>query len=206
MRRTMWMCLILASASMLRADVLYSVTVDTTPLAGDAGYMAFDLLGGTPLQDNIATISDFSSPSILGAGSTSGDVTGDLTPGPLTLEADQFFNEWLEPVVYGSGATEFTLDLTTSYMEGSAPDSFSFYLLDSGFNPIATSDPTGAESLFSIDLVGAATSPDVYTSTSATATVTPLVTATPEPRTLLPMLAALLTLAALQGARREKRQ
>jgi hypothetical protein len=196
MKRTWWICLILAvsggGTSLLRADVVYSVTVDTTTLAGAGGYMAFDLLGGTPLEDNIATITGFASTSTLGSGSTSGDVTGTLTPGPLTLTADQFFNEWLQAVTYGSGLTTFTLDLTTDYILASAPDSFSFFLLDSGFNPITTSDPSGADSLFSIDLVGSATSPAVYTSTSATASVTPAPAGTPEPRTLWLVWLALL--------------
>jgi len=164
----------------LRADSIYSVAVDTTPLAAVGGYMAFDLLGGSPLQSNVATISGFSSSSTLGTNSTSGDVSGSLTPGPLSLKADQFFNEWLQGVTFASGLTTFTLDLTTSYVQGSAPDSFSFFLLDSTFTPIATADPTGADSLFAIDLVGGATSPQVYTSAFATVTVSP-VSAVPEP-------------------------
>jgi len=147
--------------------------------------MAFDLLGGSPLQSNISTISDFSSTSTLESSSTSGDVSGSLTPGPLGLKADQFFNEWLEGADFGSGLTTFTLDLTTSYIAASTPDSFSFFLLDSGFNPYATSDPTGADSLFSIDLVGGVTSPQVYTSDFATVTLTPAVSGVPEPNSVL---------------------
>ena len=177
--------LVLGAAPFLRADMSFQVTVDTTPLASLTGYMAFDLFGGGPLQDNVATITSFATTGVLGAASTSGDVTGSLTPGPLVETADQFFNEWLQPITFGSGLTTFDLNVTTSYITGSTPDSFSFTLLDSGFNSFSTTDPTGADRLFAIDLVGADTTPDVFTSPFATATVTPLGGgAVPEPNLL----------------------
>jgi hypothetical protein len=195
MKKTIWICSFLAlsgfAPSLLRADVIYSVTVDTTPLAATVGYMAFDLTGGFPLQDNVATISGFLSTSTLGTSSTSGDVSGTLTPGPLTLTADQFFNEWLQGVTFGSGLTSFTLDLTTNLAAGATPDSFAFYVLDSTFTPFDTSDPSGADSLFAIDLAGQATAPQVYTSDFATVTVNPVVSgAVPEPGSIWLTVAA----------------
>jgi hypothetical protein len=157
--------LLLGTAPFLRADMSFQVTVDTTPLAGVAGYMAFDLFGGVPLQDNVSTITSFATTGTLLAGaSTSGDVSGSLTPGPLVETADMDFNEWLQPITFGSGLTTFDVDLTT----------------------FATSDPLGADRLFAIDLVGADTMPDVFTSTFATTTVTASGSAVPEPN-LLPL-------------------
>jgi hypothetical protein len=175
-----------AAATSLRADLSFQATVDTTPLAGVSGYMAFDLLGGNPLQDNVATITSFATAGTLGvAPSPSGDVTGSLPPGPLVETADQFFNEWLQPITFGSGLTTFELDVTTSYVSASTPDSFSFTLLDTSFSPFASSDPTGADRLFAIDLVGGATAPVIFTSSFATATVTSAASAVPEPNLVL---------------------
>ena len=205
MKKTLWICMLLGVGStapgLLRADNVYSVTVDTTPLAAASGYMGFDLLGGSPLQGNVARISGFSSTSSLETSSTSGDVTGSLTPGPLSLKADQFFNEWLEGVTFASGLTTFTLDLTTSFIQSSAPDSFSFFLLQSTFIPYATSDPTGADSLLSIDLIGEATSPEVFTSAFATVTVSPVVSSVPEPDSVVSAGLALLAVGAYRWRR-----
>ena len=181
-------CTLIASAALfgllasprLNADTFYTVTIATAPVSGTTGYLAFDLIGGIPFQDNTAKVTDFSTDATLGSASTSGDVTGSLTPGPLTLIADQFFNEWLQPVTFGTFTT-FVLDVTTAYATGSTPDSFAFFLLDPTQIPLPTSDPSGAGSVFAIELTGAA--PQVFTSTNPTpqfsATVTPF-TATPE--------------------------
>jgi hypothetical protein len=205
MKNTIWICSLLAFCAappLVRGDVIYSVTVDTTPLAAVAGYMAFDLTGGFPLQDNVATITGFSSSSTLATSSTSGDVSGSLIPGPLTLTADQFFNEWLQGATFASGLTTFTLDLTTNLAASAIPDNFSFFLLDSTFTPFDTSDPSGANSLFSIDLTGANTSPQVYTSSFATATVSPAVSSVPEPGSVWLAVSAALAAGCFRGRRR----
>jgi MYXO-CTERM domain-containing protein len=166
----------------LYASLAYDVSISTSPLNGVGGYMAFDLYGGIPLQDNVATITNFSSDATLGAVTPSGDVTGTLTPGPLVLTADQAFNEWLQASTFGNSIT-FVLNVTTAYTGGTTPDSFAFFLLDSTQTPYGTSDPSGSDSIFSIDLTGNSTAPQVFASTASTpqftATVTP-VTATPE--------------------------
>jgi len=173
----------LLASPVLRADMDYNVSVNTPGVTGTGGFLAFDLTGGIPLQDNVATISAFSSDATLGAGSTSGDVTGTLTPGPLVLTADQFFNEWLQPVTFGTTIT-FNLDVTTDFASGSTPDSFEFFLLDSTQTPLSTSDPSGGNSIFTIDLTGDSTAPDVFLSTAPssqfTASVTPSTISTPE--------------------------
>jgi hypothetical protein len=169
-----------------RGDLIVDVSIDTTPLAGTQGYIAFDLLRGDPLQDNTATVSDFVSTGTLGDIGPSGDVTGSLTPGPLVLTADQFFNEWLEEITYGAGVTTFQLDLTTVCSGGVAtPDEFEFFLFDENGNPLPTSDPTGGDAVFAIEITGASTSAQVFSSADAppdfTASVTPETGAVPEP-------------------------
>jgi hypothetical protein len=163
----------------------FEVNINTTPLKGVAGYLAFDFIGGTPIENNTVTISSFTSDATLGALTPTGGATGSIFPGPGTLNDSQFFNELLQAVTFGT-TVSFTLDLATSVSSGGIPDAFAFYLLDSTQNPFTTSDPTGADSLFAINITGPGLTPDVYTSSSATATIAPGgVTAIPEPSSLL---------------------
>jgi hypothetical protein len=203
----------LLGSPLLHATLSYSVTIDTTPLDGVSGYMAFDLYGGNGFN-NVATITGFSSDSFpIGTScgdpsvTCTNDVAGSLTPGPLTLTSDPFFfNEWLQQVTFGH-LTTFTLNVTTAFTSGT-PDSFAFFLLDSTQTPYGTSDPTGADSIFAIDLVGDSnTTPQVFTSTnipsSFTATVTPSTTPEPSPATTVGLgLAVILALRFLPKRRR----
>src|ERR1019366_2742669 len=111
------------------------------------------------------------------------------------------FNELLQGVTFGS-TMSFTLDLTTNFASGGIPDAFAFYLLDSTQNPFATSDPSGADSLFVINVDGLSPTPDVYTSSSATTTVTPIgSTAVPEPDGVVLLLTVVLLGVALMRRR-----
>jgi hypothetical protein len=172
----------LLGSPLLYANLSYQVSINTSPLSGVSGYMDFNQYGGIPFQDNVATITSFTSDSTLGGTFTQGDVAGTLTPGPLTLTADAFDSEWLQTVTFGN-TTTFVLNVTTNFTSGSTPDSFAFFLLDSTQTPYATSDPSGADSIFVIDLTGGTTAPQVFVSTDPnvqfTATVTPT-TSTPE--------------------------
>ena len=102
-----------------------------------------------------------------------------------------FFNEFLQQITYGASLS-FTLDLTT--FGAATPDNFSFYLLDSKQFPFPTSDPTGADSLISINITGPGITPQVYSSDDAIAKVTPAVSMmTPEPGGLWLLGVSLLT-------------
>jgi hypothetical protein len=173
----------LLGSPFLHASLIYDVTINTAPLSGISGFMAFDLNGGIPLQDNVATITSFSSNSTLVSSSTSGHVTGTLTPGPLILTADtSSFNEWLQVVTFGT-LTTFVLNVTTLNPSGVNPDSFAFFLLNSSQIPYGTTDPSGSDAIFVIDLTGNSTAPQVFTSTNPTA---PQFTATVTPATAAP--------------------
>jgi hypothetical protein len=167
---------------LMTADVILNVNLNTTPLDGQSGYFAFDSIGGTPVEDNTVTISNFASDATLGPLTPTGGASGSLVPGPGTLNDSQFFNELLQAVTFGASAS-FTLDLTTRTASVVIPDTFAFYLLDSTQNPFSTSDPTGADSLFAININGSSLTPDVYTSSSATATLRST-SAIPEPGSL----------------------
>ncbi len=164
----------LLGSPLLHADSIFRVTIDTTPLSGTSGFIDFNIYGGIPYQNNVATITNFTSNSVLGGVFTQGDVGGTLAAGPLTLTANAFDSEWLQAVTFGTSIT-FTLDVTTNYTPETTPDSFAFFLLDPNQLPYPTSDPSSADSVFSIDLTGSSTSAEVYTSTNSPIQFTALV-------------------------------
>lgn len=162
-----------------RADTFH-VVLDTSPLAGQSGYLAFDLVGGSPVQNNSVTISNFASNSTVGTLTLTGAASGSIVPGPGTLSDAQFFNELLQGVVFGTSSS-FDIDLATNFAPAGIPDEFSFYLLDPLQDPFTTSDPTGADALLDFVLDGSPLQADVYTSQYADATVTSApIAATPE--------------------------
>ncbi|HLI30909.1 MAG TPA: NF038129 family PEP-CTERM protein [Terriglobia bacterium] len=178
------------------ADQSYDVTVNTAPLNGMMGYLAFDFISGTP-AGNAATISNFSSDGAPGMLTDSGSATGTVSPGPGEMTDSQFFNELLQGFTFGKQLS-FELALSTNFVAGNVPDNFSFYLLDSGQNSFSTSDPTGSDALLSIDITGLDATPVVYTSSSATLAITPVsgMVSIPEPSSFaIVMVATALLLA-----------
>lgn len=164
----------------------FNVTVTTAPIQGVPGFVIFDFIGGSPLFNNNATVSGFTTNAILGGATTSGAVSGTLTPGPLVLSDTAFLSEWNQSATFGT-AMSFQLTLDTNFVLGGIPDEFSFFLEDSTGTPFATSDPTGADALFVVDITGSPLTPQVFTSSSASANVT-LVSTVPESPTLCLML------------------
>lgn len=181
---------------LVRADS-FNVTITTNPIQGQTGFALFDFLQGDPTVSNTATISGFTTNAMLGAGSSTGAVSGTLVPGPLTLSTSQFFNEWAQALTFGT-TMSFVLNLSTNTSLGAIPDEFSFFLTDGSGTPFATSDPTGADSLFTIDIDGSPLSPQVFTSDFASVSVTPL-NEVPEPPAVALTLSGLLSFVALLG-------
>lgn len=128
------LALVMAGAPFFAVASMFQVSVDTTPLAGQSGYIAFDLYQGTPGAPNSVVVSSFSTSSALGSANMTGKVVGDLATS-VTLRSTTFFNEFLQAVVFGAGVTSFQLDLTELVSPGSIPDSFSLFLLNSAFVP-----------------------------------------------------------------------
>lgn len=170
------------------ADDILNVSIDTATLAGQAGSeVVFELTDGSGTGDanNTAALSGFT----LGSGTLGsvdslnsfGAYSGDLGS-VLTLTDGSFltlFGQFLTP----GNALSFTLDLTTNVDAGGTPDQFSTYLYDGSGNPLATTtDPTGFDSLLTINLDSANPITNNYDTALVTASA-PTVP-TPEPETL----------------------
>ena len=141
----------------LAAQTVYMVTLDTTGLNGLGGQMAFDLTDGDSVSGNNAVaVSAFASDATLtGAGNANvGGASGDL-PGSLALTDTAFFNESARGLVFGNAAS-FMLALSTNFVAPGSPDEFSFFLPDAGGmgSLVSTSDPSGFDTLFTIDMDG----------------------------------------------------
>lgn len=146
----------LAVHSPARAQSDYDVTINTSSLSGTGATLTFDFLAGGGTQSNSATISDFSTNgTLVSGGVNSGSVSGSL-PGTTTLTNASFFNELQQGMILGP-TISFQVDLTTNAPTGgSLPDTFSLFLLDptASYSLTNTSDPTGSDSLTTIQIDG----------------------------------------------------
>jgi hypothetical protein len=214
-RRLPWAILAAALAQSASADTLYQVTVDTTSLAGTAATLAFDFTDGGPPSNQI-TISNLASDGTLGGSATTGSVSGS-SPGSFTLHDTVFFSELVQGVTLGKQLT-FELDATTNGPSaGSLSDTLSFFILDgsgvsnsaSALSLITTTDPTQANSLFTLQIDGSTSADVSIFSASPTVPVTfgPVtgpVTGVPEPDSL-PLLALALGMLAFWSLRGRQR-
>lgn len=178
-----------AMAPRLHAQTLYNITINTTGLNGTAGGLAFDLLAGdNATPNNTVLISAFATDGVLtpGFNTNTGTASGDL-PDTLTLQ-DSAFSESFRSTTFGN-ALSFTLNLTNNFVAPGAPDEFSFFLTnaDNTGTLVQTSDPTGADALFTFDSDGtSAGALTVFTSSTPAIsyTITPVSQNVPEASSL----------------------
>jgi len=181
------------TAPSLQAQSLYTVSIDTTGLNGTAGGLAFDLLSGDNLTpNNTVLVNSFVTDGTLvaGANTNQGSATGSL-PGTLTLQ-DSAFSESFRGHTFGSSLS-YMLSLTTNYAGSGAPDEFSFFLTDPSNSGLVvhTSDPSGADALFIIDIDGSSQGAlTVFTPTTSGVSYSVRASSpasTPEPSSLIPV-------------------
>jgi hypothetical protein len=179
---------ILALCAPGRAQSVFDVTLDTTGLSGSTGFLAFDFIDGDGVNNNTVSITSFLTDGVL-AGTTNdntGGASGDL-PGDLSITDSSFFNESLRGLTYGTSLS-FRVTVSEAFADGT-PDQFSFFLLDVlGISSVvATSDPTGANSVFVVDVTGIpGGSLQAFTTTAPGVSfqIAPLQSSAPEPGTI----------------------
>ena len=147
----------------------YNINVNTASLAGTAAALAFDFIDGDGIDNNTVQISNFLTDGIFdpATGVGTGEVSGQLDSVVVIGDASGF-NEFLQAITLGN-SFQFQLETTNVFAAGATvPDSFSFFILDSsGFPLFATTDNTGANALFALDLTGTASGNlSVFASTS----------------------------------------
>lgn len=145
---------LMAIGGAAHANAVYTVTLNTGPIDGAAGYaIAFSLQDGSGLGDgnNTVTLSHFAfgSGAPGGAPVLVGDASGSLASS-VTLRDSQFSSLFVEAFAPGTSLS-FTVDLSTD-VDLAAPDFFGFSLLLNG-SPLPTLDDTLGDNLlyFNID-------------------------------------------------------
>ncbi len=153
------------------ADQVWSVSLDTALLTSNyAGPFAldFELIGS---NRNTVTLTNFSFGTGGGAGPAAAFLTGgaggDLDSSVILNDGANFFSDFNEQFTPG-GMLTFTVDSTlVAPPSGGTPDNFSMVIFEeydpiNGYNPfsgtggipIPTTDPTGVDTFFNIDVNG----------------------------------------------------
>ncbi|HRQ64117.1 MAG TPA: hypothetical protein PKZ76_04500 [Xanthomonadaceae bacterium] len=157
----------LALSLAAQADpVSYEISVNTTPLAGQQGFVAFDFIDGDGQPGNVASIDGFASDAALVELVLIGDADGGLVPGPLLLGDGQFFSSGRQELVFATSMS-FRLQVSTEGPHAPFPDAFSFFLLDAVQRPFATTDPSGADALLVVSISGPEPGIEVFESAFA---------------------------------------
>lgn len=171
----------------------FHVSINTSSLGSAPIGATFDFIDGGSPSNNVA-VNGFSTDGALSVSNSIGGVTGGL-PSGFTLDDSAFFNEYYQ-VIIAANSISFDFNTTANIPDiGSSPDTFSFYLLDdqTGLSLFDTTDPTGSNSLFILDINGSNDGLlNVYglasTATAVTWEVSQGNNTVPEPATLLLLL------------------
>jgi hypothetical protein len=202
MLRVLWISLLLTGmwTGILSGNPV-NVSINTSAVAGSTLNLAIDFTTSSPgavtfCSPSCLTVTDFSAPgSTMGLPTTTGGlVQGDLilveNPAPFTeIEKGSGFNEVIVNLSPVKNLITFTLSFSdTGPVSGLPPDEISVFALDSSLLPLfPTSDPTGSDALFAIDLTGApggvvsAFAPTTQNQDSLSITVPGQVSTVPEP-------------------------
>lgn len=186
-----WLLLAVLGIKHAHADLIFNVSVDTSSLNGQSGFLDFQFNpGDSSALSATATVTDFQTtggvlaqPDLL-----TGDAAGSL-PGTLILNNSTVYNDAFQGFTCGNGFA-FTLTLsgpaidTPSGTVGSA-FALSLYAAD-GITSLLTTDPNGSVATIFLNAnatASAETFPQSPTDSTPAATVT-VANAVPEPSTL----------------------
>lgn len=196
---------------------VWQVSVDTSSVIGQVGWLTFDLIDGDAVVTPSSVMIDpFATDGTLGPNVvTAGSVSGTL-PSAVTLDDAQSpgnsFNEYMQDITLGNSIT-FTFT-TSGALPAGTPDGFSFFLFaacaadpteltaTNGCVPfeslLETPDPSGA--LFLFDIGGGFQGGEPYSELVRATEVT--ANDLPEPGTLALGMAALLAAGAGRPVRK----
>src|SRR6266478_3730883 len=106
----LFLTVLLAGISPALATISYQVTIDTSSISGNAGFLDFEFNPGGSSQSAFAMVSNFSpSGSLSNSPSIVGNVTGTLPPA-ITITNSTFFNDYFAGFTYGASLS-FALTL-----------------------------------------------------------------------------------------------
>ena len=136
-------CFVVIAPALLFGDVIYSVSLDTSPLLSSTAYpfwlsFAFADGSGTGDGNNLVVASNFNfgSGSALGSPLILGSAFGDLNSAAALTDSAGY---GLLAQAFNPGTIlQFQLDLTTNVDDGPIPDELTISILDSTFSPIPT--------------------------------------------------------------------
>jgi len=174
------------------AGLVFSVSVDTSPLSTQSGFLDFQFNpGDSSAEAATASVTLFQTVggSLSQPASLTGDALGSL-PGALTLNNGTAFNDAFQGFTFGA-SFGFTLTLSGPAIDspgGTTGSAFalSLYAAD-GITPLLTTDPNGSVVTIDLNANGTAT---VYTFAQSPTDNTPAATVTlagavPEPSTVV---------------------
>ena len=198
--------LVLAASCAAATPFVGSVSLDTSLLA-DPFEIVFVLTDGSGTNDGNTTVmlDNFAfgggNAGVVDATLTTGDVSGTLDTG-FSLRDSTFVGIIASTFTPGT-ALSFGFEVDWTPEAGDTPDLLALVLLGIDGTPIATTDPSGADALLTIE--SGLTSPPLVHTFASELTPAPLVvtSSVDEPATLLMLITAFI---ALVGARRRSRK
>lgn len=189
---------LLACAAETRAALSYTVYLNTASLIGNTNApFSLDVVLGsgsqTPNSDNTITLSNFIFTNG-SAGAVSYNTGGEMgsMSSTVTLTNSAQANELAQQFSNSVTQIQFSVSMTSN-TNNPFPDQFNVAILDGGLNNVATTDPSGGNTLVSVDINTGQTLNSVHTYRSTANSAGPGITAAvPEPASTAGMLLGIL--------------